>query len=158
MCREIIVSGLVGYTRKMKRKVRDNIPKYRSGQFSLRYRVNKKLTEKYNWFKSIKVNDETEDNGENVNKLSKQSKCKWNHYRKKSTPIEALEKVKQKDSPAQAVLFVQYTDNGELASRIRDVVQQLRPWTGINIKIVERVGQKLEDGLHKSKTFGELIL
>ena len=119
-------------------------------------RVNESLTENYNWFKSKKVNDETEDNGENVNKLSKQSKCKWNHYRKKSTPIEALEKVKQKDSPAQAVLFVQYTDNGELASRIRDVVQQLRPWTGINIKIVERVGQKLEDVLHKSNPWENL--
>ena len=89
----------------------DNIPKYRSGQFSLRYGVNNKLTEKYNWFRSRKVNDEIEEIVENMNKVSRHSRCKWNHYRKKHTPIEALEKVEQKDSPPQAVIFVQYTEN-----------------------------------------------
>ena len=61
-----MVSGIVGFTRKLKRKIKWNIPKFRSGQFSLRTRVNKKLTEKYNWFRVNKVNIEDE-NDENVN-------------------------------------------------------------------------------------------
>ena len=47
-------------------------------------------------------------------------------------------------------MFVQYTENSELANRVRNVIAQLKPWTGINFKIVERVGEKLEDLLHKS--------
>ena len=78
------------------------------------------------------------------------NKSKWSHYNKKHAPIEALEKVEQKDAPPQAVLFVQFTENGELASRIREVIQKLKPWTGINLKVIERVGEKLEDIIHKS--------
>ena len=30
------------------------------------------------------------------------------------------------------------------------MVQSLRPWTGINLKVVERAGESLQDSLHKS--------
>ena len=125
--------------------------KFKSGQFSLRTRVNKKLTEKYNWFRVNKVNidDETVSESVNNSELSKK-KNKWHHYSKKHAPIEALEKVETKDAPPQAVLFVQFTENSELASRIRDVIQKLKPWTGINLKVIERVGEKLEDLIHQS--------
>ena len=45
---------------------------------------------------------------------------------------------------------MQYTKNGELASELRKVVQELRPWTRINLKVVERSGQKLQDLLCRS--------
>ena len=100
LCREIVVSGIVGFVRKLKRKVKQNIPKFRSGQFSLRTRVNKKLTEKYNWFRVNKVNmdDETVSESVNNSELSKK-KNKWHHYSKKHAPIEAIEKVETKDAP-----------------------------------------------------------
>ena len=42
------------------------------------------------------------------------------------------------------------TPNSELATKIREIVQKLRPWTGINLKVIERAGQKVQDILHKS--------
>ena len=50
-CREIVISSLVGYNRKEKRRKLAGKPKYRSGVDSLEARVQKKLTEKYNWFR-----------------------------------------------------------------------------------------------------------
>ena len=77
---------------------------------------------------------------------------KWVHYRRKKQNIVALENEKSEkiDSPPKAVLYVQHTVNSELANQLRKTIQDLRPWTQINIKVVERSGQKLEDILTKS--------
>merc|ERR1711963_841811 len=56
--REIVVSALVGHVRREKRRKRNNKPKYRSGKESLSSRIEKKLTEKYNWFRKKKKEDE----------------------------------------------------------------------------------------------------
>ena len=37
-----------------------------------------------------------------------------------------------------------------LAKAIRKIIQELRPWTNINIKVIERAGDRIEDLLHKS--------
>ena len=47
-------------------------------------------------------------------------------------------------------MFVQSTVNCELATEIRKVIQTLKPWTGIGIKVVKRADDKPEDILHKS--------
>jgi len=62
----------------------------------------------------------------------------------------------KKKTPAKAVLFVQNTVNSELAHEIRKVVQTLKPWTGLNIKVVERAGDRLEDILHKSNPWEDI--
>ena len=56
---------------------------------------------------------------------------------------------KLSDSP-QAVLFVPYTNGSGLAKQIREIIQNLKPYTGINHKIVERAGKKIIDSLHRS--------
>ena len=50
----------------------------------------------------------------------------------------------------KSIMFVQHTPNSELAKCLRKVVNDLRPWTNIGIKIVERAGERIEDILHKS--------
>ena len=50
----------------------------------------------------------------------------------------------------KAVIFVPSTENSTLAKEIRSVITQLKPWTGISLKVVERAGEKLEEALHKS--------
>ena len=155
MCREIVVSGLVGYERKLKHKKLHGIPIYRSNKFSLRDRVNRKLTEKYNWFRT-KKNENCDENEEICLEKVNDEKGKWKHYDKKKEPIEHLEKVEVKDMPPQAVLFVQFTPNSELASRIRDVILKLKPWTGINLKVIERVGEKIEDMIHRSNPWDDV--
>ena len=85
-------------------------------------------------------------------------KRKWHHYRRKKERIIALEleAEEKEESPAKAVLFVPNTTNSVLTSEIRETVQSLRPWTGINLKIVERAGDKLQDILCKSNPWGDI--
>ena len=54
------------------------------------------------------------------------------------------------------MLFVQFTPNSELASRIRDVFIKLKPWTGLNLKVIERVGEKIEDMIHRSNPWDDV--
>ena len=136
-CREIVVSSLLGYTRKEKRRKAAGKPKYRSGCDSLEARVEKKLTEKYNWFRKKRNKEENEENKEGKNTPKKE-----NAQIEKSSRIE-------NDVP-KAVLFVQHTPESELAKDIRRVLNELRPWTNISIKVVERAGERVQDILHKS--------
>ena len=53
-------------------------------------------------------------------------------------------------SDIKSVMFVSYTAHSELASRLRESEEQLKQMTGYRIKIVEKVGNKLVDLLHKS--------
>ena len=82
----------------------------------------------------------------------KKKERKWKFYNKKKEPIEAIiEDEKEKvENPPKAVIFVPNTDNSELASEVRDMIQKLRPWTSINLKVVERAGDKIADILCKS--------
>ena len=123
-------------------------PKFRTGKQSLKARVDKKLTEKENWFRKKKLSEDAE-NIENSEKKEKKGSS-WKHYRCKKPRISALEEVSKEESPAKAVLFVQNTAGSELAGQIRQLVNELKPWTGIGLKIVERAGNKIQDLLHKS--------
>ena len=57
-------------------------------------------------------------------------------------------------SPPKVVLFVPNTVDSSLANEIRETVQSLRPWTALNLKIIERGGDKLQDILCKSNPWG----
>ena len=50
----------------------------------------------------------------------------------------------------QAVMFVPFTNKSQLAKEIRKVVDDLRPYTNISLKIVERAGRKIVESLHRS--------
>ena len=145
--RDIVVSGIKGFKRKEKIKKQKNEPRYRSRSQSLPARVKKKLCEKYNWFKARKEKECENEKDDIVEKSDK-----WSHYRKKKSPIKVLEKeiLDKKEEPAKAIIFVQHTINSELAHEIKKVIQTLKPWTGINLKVVERAGDRIEDILHKS--------
>ena len=67
--------------------------------------------------------------------------------------MEEKEKVM---SPPKAVIFVPNTYNSMLANEIRGVIQNLRPWTSINLKVVERAGRKLQDMLCKSDPWSKI--
>ena len=154
-CREIIVSGLKGWKRKEARKQKLSIPRFRSGQSSLKTRSDRKLMEKYDWFKKKYNIEDDNDNDDSKVKNEKKS-LNWKHYKRRKQNAAALEKedTDKKDAPPKAVLFVQYTNKGELASEIRKIILELKPWTNINIKVVERSGQKLEDILCiRTRTF-----
>ena len=47
-------------------------------------------------------------------------------------------------------MFVPYTVGGELARRLKEVETNLGKQTGVKIKVVEKVGNKLVDMLHQA--------
>ena len=53
-------------------------------------------------------------------------------------------------SDIKSVMFVPYTSHSELATRLRDSEEKLKQMTGYRFKIVEKVGNKLVDLLHKA--------
>ena len=148
--RDIIVSGLKGQVRREKRRERLGIPKFRSGKYSLNIRTEKRLLEKYNWFRRKKA----EENEDKVESEDKKKDNRWCHYMKKKPVINALIEEKNErekiEEPPKAVIFVPNTKDSELASEIRKVIENLKPWTRMNIKVVERAGDKLMDLLCKS--------
>ena len=65
------------------------------------------------------------------------SRKKVDHYRedtskKKTKVVEEEVKLENK-----TVLFVEYTDGGELASRLRELCRSLAPTLGFGVKVVE---------------------
>ena len=55
----------------------------------------------------------------------------------------------------KSILFVQHKKDSVLAKEIRRIIQELKPWTRLNIKVVERASEKLEDVVHKSNAWEE---
>ena len=49
--RGIIVSGVLGWKRKIARRIQEGTPFYRSAASTLKQRCKKKLLEKVNWYK-----------------------------------------------------------------------------------------------------------
>ena len=79
-------------------------------------------------------------------------KSRWQRYRRRKPRIAALEnetRIKG-EIEAKAVLIVQNTKDSVLANQIIDMIQKLKPWTGINLKVEERAGDKIQDLLHKN--------
>ena len=50
-CKELVVSGVVGYQNKVRNRTKNNQPFYRCAKSTLGSRIRKKLTEKNNWYK-----------------------------------------------------------------------------------------------------------
>ena len=138
--REVVVSGLIGWKRKMKRR-EDEGAIYRSAQSTLVQRCRKKLMEKTTWYKKRKRGEqEDEDKEKEIGVKPKRFK---NMKEEKRNPKKQQEKAK-------AVLFTPYTNHSELAKKLREAEEKLEELTGYRLKIVERAGFKLEDLLHKS--------
>ena len=130
--REIILSAMRRYERKEFQRKAQNKKKFRHGKDTLAKRIRKKLAESTTWFK----NNRDKKNQENEKMYNKEKK--WRNENEKIT-----------DSP-QAVLFVPFTNGSGLAKKIRETVQQLKPFTKIHLKVVERAGRKVIDTLHRS--------
>ena len=152
--REIVISGLTGYSRKEERRKRLGKPKYRSGKDSLETRVEKKLTEKYNWFRNVKKKKEKDDDINNERDTKRDEEGSDNIIRKfkqnKETGRMDKSKKEEAEEMPKSVLFVQNTLESALAKKLKRMILELKPWTRINIKVVERSGERLEDILHRS--------
>ena len=62
--RDVLLSGLVGWTRKIERRQKDGIEFYREAQSTLGTRTRKKLMEKSTWFKRKRIPEGESSEGE----------------------------------------------------------------------------------------------
>ena len=96
----------------------------------MKSRQKKKLTAKNNWYKQ---------------KRSQGDNKKTTGRRKEKQPCKSKSAAK-----VRSLLFVPYTEGGELARRLREEEEKLADVTGYKVKIVERAGQPVKRILHKS--------
>ena len=87
------------------------------------YRRRNKLLGKTNWFKGGK------------------DKVKYDKGSKKSGKANAKEEVQKVE--IKAVLFCDFTKNGELATSLRELMRGMERTLGFSIKVVERTGPTL---------------
>ena len=119
---EIIVSGIVGYERKVDRAVKENSPLHKAAAATLQTRIYKKLTQRENWYKD--KNNKIKNGGQTVKK-------------KESNRGES------KKIPLVSVMFVPYTPNSQLLKKLKQAESKVTALTGDKVKHVERAGTKL---------------
>ena len=147
--RKIVMDGIRGWDRKVKRMLEDNGGKlFRTNRESLKLRIKKKTLGRTSWYKSKIVkkagaepSKEDQDMGKKVVK-DKQERTKYN----KKKGVED-----NKNLNTAAVLFVDNTKEGGLARSIREVLSRLEDILGYKVKVVERSGTPLKQMFPLSK-------
>jgi hypothetical protein len=151
--RDIVVSGTLGWKRKIKRREQEGTDFYRSARSTLAGRCRKKLLEKVTWYKTKRKREGEEDeNKESQYSPSKRTRRDAHGQREQSQPMDktmAKTNVMHKEN-VKAVMFVPFTVGSMLAKRMREAENTLQEMTGFRLKIVERSGTKLENVLAKA--------
>ena len=93
-----------------------------AGSRSKRHRD--KLLEKSTWFKKSRSKGEEKTTGQGADNKKGRSK--------EQEPREQID--------YRTVLFVENTEGGELASRLRELTKRLAPILGFGVKVIERTG------------------
>ena len=127
--RQIIISGLRGFLRKVSNAKQSGVSLHRSAQSTLEARIKKKLTEKSAWFKG------------NSKKGSFRSKKHKNIPKKSQNPRVVT------------VMFVPRTNNSKLCKILRAEEEKLTQITGYKCAIKERNGTQIRRILVKKNPF-----
>ena len=130
--REIILGGIRGYERKVRRRKKEGKPLYRTSDESLQPRQMKKLMGSKSWYRK-KRKAETEEAGPSVTLGGRGGDSKRRRL--------GLEDGRsQRRIPTRSVIFVDFTENSALTKEIRETLERLETIVGCKIKAVERGG------------------
>ena len=125
--RRIIMNGIKGYEGKRRRRAAEGRPMRSTAAKSRGRRYKEKLMGKSTWFRKRRVEDVPTER---------------RNHRKTGKPSSKEQKPKEQ-LPTRSVIFVDNTEGGELATRMKDLMRRLSPSLGFNIKVVERNGSTL---------------
>ena len=142
--KEIICCGVVGWKRKVERREREGRGFYRHAKATLKHRNKKKLREKSTWFKEKRKREEDEDADVEIPARKRGP----GEMQKTAKPVMKDGKMQQID--VKTVMFIPFTQGGQLAKKLRDAEEKLGSITGYRMKMVERAGDKLEDLLTRA--------
>ena len=138
--KEIIISGLKGYERKLKRAAEGKQKLHRDGKATLGARSRKKLMAKFNWYKKKK---DTQEEEKKPRQEKSMFQCRYNNNKERGEKFG-------KEKPISAVMFVPRTPNGELASLLREEEGRIQRFAKSRIKIVEETGNTAKSLVHES--------
>ena len=133
-----MVCGLLGWRRKIARRIQEGKLFYRSAASTLKLRGKKKLLEKVTWYRTKRKREDDADVGPRRKKMFSDK----NKSEMQNNPAE------EKQETVKGVMFVPYTVGSELAKRLKEAEIKLQDMRGYRLQIVERSGLKLEDMLH----------
>ena len=138
--RRIVISGLKGWERKLRRAKKEGRRIFKTSGDSLSGRIRKKMLGKTSWYRKKRriEGDDKDSNQEGRQVQGDHSRRDKNKYEKRSTPENRTE------VRTAAVLFVENTKGGMLAKKMREIMENLKHILGYNIKIVERAGTPLK--------------
>ena len=159
--RSIILAGLKGYEKKLRRSKQEGRKVLRTARESYTKRTQRKLLAKTEWFKDKKRprEDELSEDElpegwkENLRKRKKHSSNEDNSPKRNKSQRTSSGRVQKagKDNivkmKTRSTLFVRGTKKGLLARKLREIVEKTRGIVGYNTKIVERSGRKLRNML-----------
>ena len=127
--------------------------KFRTGEESLLSRIRKKLVENTEWYKKKKEGEEEEGEKEDGESLENNEAKAWKHWRKGGRRKRESRKegiMHTTSDTIQGVMFIAHTEKSELAKRVREKLLKFEEISRIRIKLVERIGSKIVDLVHKS--------
>ena len=148
--REVVVSGIRGWKRKIERRRELGQDFYRGAASTLKQRIRKKLIDPVNWYKNKIDDKKTQEPEEQEDKAPKTGKRKRKTMEEgeREAEIENNKRIREEDP--KTVLFCPYTKGSELAKQIREAETDMEKTTGYKIKVVEESGEKIMDILHTS--------
>ena len=124
--RKISVNGIKGHESRKIRYTKQGRPFRRTGKQSKPSRVTKKLQQKSSGFKK---------SGQEDCYVGGKKPSRGNDKKKPKEPA--------KTAPKKTCIFVEYTHQGALAKKLREVAQRLEHILGFGIKVVEKAGLPL---------------
>ena len=131
--KKIVLAGIRGWDRKVKRMKQDNDGKiFRTNRESVKMRTRKKILGKTHWYKSKKDKRGVKEDKGLEDK--QQGKVRTKKYKSED----------KKELETAAVLFVDNTKEGGLARNLREVLGRLEDILGYRVKVVERSGTPLK--------------
>ena len=144
--------------------------------------MEKKLTEAVEWYRRERKLEEDGDEAEKEVTSNKKKYGRWRPWEKRRKDLinkkkkeefkERNERIKErmkdwedekededtveKKKKYQTVVFVEHSKHSELIKRMRKKLQKIEEVGRIKVKLVERVGEKIVDILHKSDPWKNL--
>ena len=126
--RKIMIAGIRGWGSKVARCKAENKKLRKTARDSEEMRMRTKLTGRTTWFKKRRPQKKDWYPNGGGHKPGRKDKVQY------TAP----------GSSPKSVLFIEQTPGGELATRLRELLQRLEPTIGIKIKVVERSGRTLQ--------------
>ena len=136
--RRVVTAGLRGFETALKRAQEEGKSIHKGAKEGAPARYRKKLLAKTTWFKEDNNSDMEEDARRGSNEyLFTPHKPKTNHQHNPITGSR-IKSHKMHPNPTTCVLFVEMTNRGEYARRLRAAEPALAEHTGYRVKVVER--------------------